>query len=299
MTTRRLSLTAVQILEGLYQHRLLSSAHVHALYTPDSSRQWTHRLLSRLETAGLAASTRRPGGGKLYYLTPGGLDACETIPTAEPRRKLVTPEQAAGPLQHHTLAVNDVGVTFVRAARARGDEFGPLAWRHELAHPIGAPPGRRGHEQVIADALLAYERHRDDGATRFDYRFLELDRNTMPVGALAAKLARYARLYHHTVTGHDGRPVAFWQTRYSVFPTLLLVLDGGSHRALLRRRDTALALCAAAPALQRTPEVEITVCLLGDLRRVGPFAGVWQTLADPGAAVNWLGRPADPRGTEG
>lgn len=291
----RLPWTAVQILEGLYQHRLLSTAQIRALFTPDSSRQWAQQLLSRIERSGLSASTRRPGGGKLYYLTPAGLDACETAPTAEPRRKLVTPEQAAGPLQHHTLAVNDVGVAFVQAARSRGDVFGPLAWRHEIAHPIGRAPGRRARDQLIADAYLTYERHRDNGATRFDYRFLELDRNTMPVGALAEKIVRYARLYDHMVTGLDGRPIAFWQTRYSVFPALLLVLDGGKAAVLRRRRDTVLALCAASPLLQRTPEVRIAVCLLDDLRDVGPFAGIWQTLANPGSTRDWLGQPVDDR----
>ena len=60
-------------------------------------------------------------------------------------------EQAAGPLQQHTLGVNDVGTAFVKAARARGDECDPFSWRHEIAHPLGPPPGRRKPDQLIAE----------------------------------------------------------------------------------------------------------------------------------------------------
>ncbi len=91
----------------------------------------------------------------------------------------------------------------MRAARARGDECGPLAWRHEIAHPIGPAPGRRTPEQLIADALLTYQRNQPDGTTSFHYRFIELDRATMPVDDLAAKLARYA-----TSTTTPSRPPA-------------------------------------------------------------------------------------------
>lgn len=287
--------TTVAILEGLYQHRLLLSRQVQVLYTPGTSRQWTHRLLRRLERAGLAGSVRQPGGAKVLFLTPTGLEVCEAAPTAETRCKLISPEHAAGLLQRHTLAVNDVGIAFVLAARERGDEFGPLAWRHEIAHPIGPAPGRRTMEQLIADALMTYERRKPDGAVRFDLRFLELDRNTMPVGALAEKVGRYARLYHHTVADTDGAPVAFWRTRYPVFPTVLIVLDRGAPAVLHRRRDALLALCAADPLLRRTPEIQVAVCLMDDLRRDGPFAGIWRSPADPHRPVDWLGQPTEQR----
>lgn len=51
----------------------------------------------------------------------------------EPR--LIGADGAAGPLQAHTLAVNDAAICFIEAARGRGDEFGPFAWRHEIYHP--------------------------------------------------------------------------------------------------------------------------------------------------------------------
>ncbi len=184
--------------------------------------------ICRLHAAELVDAARLPGGLGLWFLTELGTEAIELIPSRpERRRKQITHAQATGPLRHHALAVNEVGLAFVRAARARGDECGPLAWRHEIAHPIGPAPGRRTPEQLIADALLTYQRNQPDGTTTFHYRFIELDRATMPVDDLAAKLARYATLYHHTLppTGPTDRPRPLWTHSYAIFPAVLLVRD--------------------------------------------------------------------------
>lgn len=189
--TPRLGAAAVEMLESLYQHRLLSTGQVHALHTPTASVRFTQQQLARLQNAGLAASVHAVGALKLWFLSERGADAAETIGSrAETRRKVIAPEQAAGPLQQHTLAVNDVGVAFVEAARDRGDECGPFAWRHEIAHALPPAPGRHTPEQLIADAILAYQLGEPDGGTSFYYRFIELDRATMPTDELAAKLAR-------------------------------------------------------------------------------------------------------------
>lgn len=75
----------------------------------------------------------------------------------------------------HTLAVNDVGIAFVNAARERGDECGPLAWRHEIAYPITARRNRRPGDIVIADALLTYTQQCPDRTLSVHQRFIELD----------------------------------------------------------------------------------------------------------------------------
>lgn len=142
------------MLECVYQHRLLSTAQLHALYRDGLALRRTQRALGAMEAVGWLASVRQPGGMKLWFVTQAGAEAVETIGNrAELRRKLIAPAQAAGPLQQHTLAVNEVGVAFVRAAREHPpDEFGPLGWRNEIAHPIGS----RRSEVVIADAELRY-----------------------------------------------------------------------------------------------------------------------------------------------
>jgi hypothetical protein len=292
----RLDPVAVAILESIYQHRLLSTRQLHALHTPDAKLRWTQYQLARLRHAGLVATAPTPGALKLWYLTEPGVEAVETITTrAEQRRKLIRPEQAAGPLQQHTLAVNQVGIAFVQAARERGDECGPLSWRHEIAHPLGPPPGRRAPEQLIADALLSYQRNEPGGRVSFQYRFIELDRATMPVNDLAAKLARYARFYRYTLPPTDplDEPAPLWTRLYPAFPAILLVLTGASCTRLERRRATVLALCARNPDMTDAQEVEIACCLLDDLTEHGPFAPIFRSPDRPQTATDWLGQPED------
>jgi hypothetical protein len=291
----RLAPVAVEMLESLYQHRLLSTLQLHTLHTPTASHRWTRKALAQLRHAGLAATTRAPGGLGLWYLTERGLDATETIPTrTEPRRKLIRPEHAAGPLQAHTLAVNEAAIAFVKAARERGDDCGPFAWRHEIAHPLGPPPGhRRQPEQLITDALLTYQLNLPDGSAQFHHRFLELDRATRPLEDLATQLVRYARLYHHAASpGPGGLPRPLWQDRYPTFPGVLVVLAGALPRpALEHRRSLVLALCHQDPLLQQTPDVHIAACLLDDLTAQGPFAAIFHTAAHRSRTTDWLGSP--------
>jgi hypothetical protein len=284
-----------EVLTSIYQHRLLSTAQVHAMHMPGRTRRWAEQVLAQLASRGLTAFVRPGRGGpRLYYLTLAGTQAVELIPTrVETRRKLITPEQAAGPLWRHTLAVNDTGITFMRAARERNDDFGALGWRHEIAHQAPAAGHGRG-ELLITDALLTYLALGPDHELTFHYRLLELDRSTVPTDTLASKLARYADLYRHTPTNRDqssGKPA--WQTRYPIFPDIICVLAGQPRAALQRRAQTVLALCREDPHLQSTPQVRVSLALLEDLQGDGPFAPIWRRPTNPAQALDWLGKPQD------
>ncbi|HKG40362.1 MAG TPA: replication-relaxation family protein [Conexibacter sp.] len=113
----------VEMLECVHQHRLLSTVQLHALYRDALSLRRTQRALAAMERIGWLESVRQPGGMKLWFVTEQGADAVESIGNrAELRRKVIPREQAAGPLQQHTLAVNEVGVAFVRAERERSPD---------------------------------------------------------------------------------------------------------------------------------------------------------------------------------
>ena len=199
---------AAAMLESLHAHRLLTASQLRELHAPHASLRWTHRALARLASHGLVDFARAGRGGRrVYHLTADGINAVSTTErTGRPRRSAGPP--VAGPLTAHTVAVNDAAIAFVTAARGRGDECGPLAWRHEVAHPTSSPaPGQR-RALVIADALLTYLEHRDQGELAFHYRFLELDRATQPTNLLAAKLARYTDLHTYTAKGARRPSVA-------------------------------------------------------------------------------------------
>ena len=297
--TRALSPLAVEALESLYQHRLLSTAQLHQMHAADKSIQWVRRVLADLADRGLAEFVAKGGRGRamrLWYLTELGVESVESAPRAESRRLLVSAESAASQLQAHTLAVNDVGVAFMRAARVRGDECGALAWRHELGHEIGKGVNRsRASELVVADAVLEYMLTDPRGSISLVYRFIELDRGTMPVANVAAKFAHYARLARYVPDWTDGTDpkTPLWRRYYPTFPAVLVVFAGRARAQLERRLQTIMALAGADPAVRDAAELSVFFGLLEDLEQEGPFTPVFQRLEDPSTPVDWLGRCAD------
>jgi hypothetical protein len=204
------------------------------------------------------------------------------------RPKVLTPEQAAGPLRSHTLGVNEVGISFLQAARERGDEFGPLSWRHEVSHPLNRGRGR-ARRKLIADAVFTYARV-EDRSIFIEQRFIEVDRATLSVERLVAELARYGQL--ERAREKTGKPL--WGDYYRIFPPVICVLTGASRKSLNRRLDVALGLLTDHPALDRAYGVRINFCLLDDLTDRGPFAPIFYPVGRDGA-VDWLGQH-DQRG---
>ena len=218
----------------------------------------------------------------------------EAVPNrTETRRRLLTEPVAGGQLQAHTLAVNDVGIAFLHAARLRGHDFGPLSWRHEVAHQLNL--GRRYPDLLVADSVLRYWTASLDGETALHYRFLELDRANLLMDDLVAKLARYARLYRlwteQRRTAAGGLEAPAWPAFYRAFPNVLVILANPGRANLPRRMETVRALCHAEPELRRCPPLSISFALFEDLTAWGPFAPIFRRPGDD-QLFNWLGQPA-------
>lgn len=292
------------ILEGVYQHRMLSNPQVHKLFKAGRGGRTAQTATKRLREECDPPLLQHVGSSAwastyLMFLTRAGIATVLAGKPLEQRKQFAQPlteSLATGALQHHTLGVNDVGIAFVEAARERGDECGPLAWRHEISHPIG-PGQKRGRglsgEWVRADALLRYTLFREDGEVLPLARFIEFDRATMPTEDLVAKMRLYARLCSYVP---EGMTEPGWKVAYPFgLPEVLVVFAGKERKALERRMKTVLALCAADPQIRSARGLVISCVLHDDLTRQGPFAARMRR-HDLGLtqAVDWLGRAATP-----
>lgn len=289
---RPLPAVAPAVLAGLYQHRLLTTRQVHALYTPTAGDRWTRKVLEVLKRRELVDRVRGPGTLSCWYLTDAGAEAVETAgPRGEERRRVPTKAQAEGLLKRHTLAVNNVGIAFVVAARKRSDECGPDSWRHEIAHPISQGSVRRPAQLVVADALLTYLQTGDDGSLVMHQRFVEVDRGTArPADQLASKLARYTRLRTYTPSSEE-QAEPLWRRYYRAWPHLLIVLADQSPARVAQRIARVLALYESDPAKGHRRAIPFSFVSLAELTEHGPFAPIFTnpTSAEP---VDWLGQPS-------
>lgn len=287
---RALPAVTVDILQSLYQHRLMTARQVHALHMPTTTLRWTQRILARLRERRLADCAHGPHRLAMWFITTHGADTTQTAGTlAEPRRRLTTPAQASGPLRAHTLAVNDTGIAFVKAARERdGDNCDPLSWRHEIAHPLTQG---RGARKLIADALLTYLQAAPDQSLTLHQRFIELDRGTIPPEQLAAKLATYSQLRHHTPTPPANTTAGgpLWRAYYRTFPAVLVVLADQTPAHARRRIQRVIALYRTDPTQSRYGTVPISFVTLTQLTSRGPFAPIFISAEHPETYVDWLG----------
>jgi hypothetical protein len=273
----------VEVLASLAQHRVLTAAQVHAMHLPEVGLRQAQRLLADLGREGLADRAGGLRAQRVWFATARGVEVVRSAGALEGEAPILDRRSAAGRLMAHTLAVNDVGITFMAAARERGEGFGALSWRHEVAHPMGAGRGRQRRWKV-ADAVLTYLRS-DGPETVVEQRFLELDRATRSAEGLARELALYARL--RRVEAPGGRPL--WRERYPAFPSVLCVLAGARADLLRRRREAVLAFLASDPAVGSSPQPAIRLCLLEELCAEGPFGPVTLEAQGPARPVDWLG----------
>lgn len=290
---RALPAVAVDVLVSLHQHRLLTARQIHILHTPATSLRWTQSVLAELRARHLVERAVGAHGQALWFVTDHGADTVHTVgDLVEPRRRVTTPAQAAGPLRRHTLAVNDTGIAFVTAARERaGDDCGPLSWRHEIAHPFIAGRGRHGTHLLVADALLSYLHCGADKSIALYQCFIELDRGTIPVEQLAVKLNRYAQLRRHqtNATSSDASNRPLWRSYYRAFPKVLIVLADQTPGAARRRIRRVIAMHLGDPNSERDGVTAASFATLADLIARGPFAPIFVSVEQPDSFHDWLG----------
>jgi hypothetical protein len=92
---RALPPIAGSMLTGIYEHRLLSTTQLHALYTPAAQPRWARQVLALLELRGFVDRIRSPRRLSLWFLTDTGADAVEAGGArVEFRRRVTSREQS-------------------------------------------------------------------------------------------------------------------------------------------------------------------------------------------------------------
>ncbi len=297
------------VLSCLVQHRLLTTTQVHEAvaydvidgeYRARSVRRHIQRELQELHRRGMASyvTARSRARERRWWATDVGMNATDGAELTA-RAYRMDERKAAGAGQAHTLAVNDVGLAFLRAARTYGHDFGPLDWEHEIRHRIADKPldGPTGN-MLIADALLSYGYRTKSGDYRALRLLMELDRGTMTPDRVAKKLRAYA-LYAGYVPNAD-RPGASaaaalaWQTVYPRFPTVLIVLTGLSDTRLASRAQALRELAGEDHLVRRSEgRLQMLVTTLAELQTRGPWAPIFTPLTGEPDRVTVLG--AKPR----
>ncbi|MEU4095912.1 replication-relaxation family protein [Streptomyces sp. NPDC026673] len=285
---------AHQVLALIAQHRLATTPQLHQLISPEGRRQTTSTVLNALRENKLLSYTVLPAsnGTRAWYLTVRGARVVAGWP--ELRGRPVQPPSGgteANLRAAHTLTVLRAHLAFLRDARARGDEYGPLDWVPEVAHRL---PDTGGEDKLIADAVLHYTA---TAPRRLQYRaFVEVDRATMSSERLSRKLISYARFHDYTPmapgrrgTVADQAAMLAWQRFYPRFPRVLFVLTGTGPDALQRRINDLRAMVAGHPLVtQLAGQVQLGAAVLEDLERHGASGPLWTPLSGPDELRSWM-----------
>ncbi len=274
------------VLTLVYQHRLLTTRQIHLMHRPEGSLRSAQRVMSGLRASGLAKCGRSAVTDEaVWYLTDEGAAVAESGARARARRYRMTAALVNGPLRGHTLAVNEVGLAFMTAARRRGDEFGPSDWEHEVAFRITdrRAAGQSKKDLCIPDAVLHYTRCWAHGQELLA-RCIEVDRCNETVEKLADKLRVYVKLHGYRPRQPAGPVPGGWRGQFLVFPKILVVFCGRSESAMASRRNTLLARVALDPVMKRAgcpsdgkDPVVVMVTTLPELVERGPFAPIFWT----------------------
>jgi len=265
-----LQATDAAILQSIGWHRYLDSEQIRVMHLPGTkagSGAAVSKPLSRLEHRGLITGRKLVRSGKKVW-------SCTLLGLREldgDGRLPFSPSSKGLRLARHTWAVNEVGISLLRSARQRGDDFGVHGWDHEI-------PLRRN--RVIADALIRYTVMLPDGRPAFATALLEVDRATYSPGRLGEKLRQYADVRD------DPR---LWAHRFPQgWPFLLFVVDAADEDTDRASRDRLERITAYSRRNGVALPYRITT--LGQIRDVGPFAPIWSSPQSLGERSDWLGR---------
>ena len=274
MITLQLQNRDFKILDGLFESRVMTSAHIAALYFDDKKEAAKKRLQKIKATGLITERKRRVNEPSILFLTRKGHalltdeklipDFPKLSPTAFEKRADVSPLTI-----RHELDVMDVKAAFYSALK-NSETFSIAEFSTwPLLHQFQAKrPGHETEVLVKPDGFVRIREKEKDGGVSEHTFFLEVDRSTETQNTLVNRAGCYLDYYKS-----GGFAVAHGEPRsaYKDFPfRVLFVLKNAE-----RRNNTAERL------IESNPPIRTLVYL----------ASFSEVLADPVGKI-WI-RPVD------
>lgn len=230
------------ILGDLDQFRLLTTGQIQRLHfadhaSPLAAARACNRALVRLRGIGVICSLERRIGGVrrgsasyVWQLDATGERFLRTTAGHSHRRRFMEPGVT---FVNHTLAVNEVAVSLIKAARSNPDfridslVAEPTNWRSYL--------GAGGETNWLKPDLYVVTSSHDDDGDYEEHTFLEIDLGTEHVPRIQAKCRMYAA---YAATG-------VYQAEHGLFPEVVWLSSDPARRKVLRK---AIRVVADVPA---------------------------------------------------
>jgi hypothetical protein len=240
------------VVASVEQYRLLTSRQIQRLHfdpahpTPVAAARACTRTLTRLRDLGVLKTTeRRVGGvragssGFIWYLGPAGERLLRNTET-EHRRGRRNYREPSRHFVDHTLAVAELGVQAIEAARDGGIEIlqlqtEPASWQQSLSP--------HGTAQWLKPDLLLVTATADEEC----HRFVEADLASEHLPIIVRQCQAYEAY----------RASGRYQAAHGVFPAVLWVVPTQTRAAALRG---AVAGTAARPASAGLDPALFSVC---------------------------------------
>lgn len=269
----------LEVLRGLFESRVMTSAHIAALYFK-GSREAAKKRLQKIKAAGLINERkRRVNEPAVFFLTRKGFSLLADEGQLEnfPKLSVSAFEKRADVSAltiRHELEVMDVKAAFYSALKKSETfsiaEFSTWPRLHEFK---ASRPGQATEVLVKPDGFVRIHEKEKDGAVSEHTFFLEVDRSSETQGTLVNRAACYLDYYKSggfAIANGAGR------SSYKEFPfRVLFVLKNAE-----RRNNTAERLIGNNPPIRTLVYLSTFSEVLTD-----PLGKVWVRPTDYFEAV--------------
>ena len=268
-TTIKVQRRDLEVLSGLFESRLMTSAHITQIYFA-GKREAAKKRLQKLKAANLISERdRRAREQSVLFLARKGAFLLQEQGKLSTYRHPLAPFQKgtikSDLMLRHELEVMDVKVAFYAASQkstglnVRQFITRPPLYQFEV-HTRGFGSSRT---TVRPDGFMRFQKQEPIGNSTDHFFFLELDRSTEPLNVLVERTRCYSEYY-------KSGGFALWnmadRAEYRSYPFRVLMI----FKTKERRNNIAKCLLESRPPI-------LTQACLSTLEEVttDPFGSIW------------------------